>query len=93
MKTITTKYIGPTNYRGSRVTAFDGDNRITLSWDCSLDSEENHTAAARALVVRLKWTGTLIGGHTKTGMVFVFSCGHSFTVTANDFAGFASEVC
>jgi hypothetical protein len=92
MKTIITKYHGPSYSKGSRVSATDGDNRVMLSWDHGLNSSENHMAAARALAIRLKWTGTLIGGHTKTGMVFVFSSGESFTVTNNDFAGFASEV-
>ena len=51
---IRTKYLGPTNYRGSRITAThkrDGEQtqRVTLSWDHSLDGLENAKAAALAL--------------------------------------------
>jgi len=72
MKAITTKYHGPSNVKGSRYSAFDGDNRVILSADDSLNSDENHQRAALALMEKLNWTGQLIGGHTKDGMVWVF---------------------
>jgi len=72
MQTIHTKYIGPSNVRGSRVKATASSGRsITLHWDSSLDSDENHTAAAKALCDRLGWDGRWIGGGTKDGSVFV----------------------
>ena len=51
---IRTKYLGPTNYRGSRITAVhkrdsEETQRVTLSWDHSLDGLENAKAAALAL--------------------------------------------
>lgn len=72
-RAITTKYLGPTNTRGSRVVADDGDgNRLTLPWQSAWSEWENHEFAARALCDRLGWSGTLAGGWTKRGMVFVF---------------------
>lgn len=48
---ITTKFIGPTNTRGSRVKAFlPSGLSVTLSWDHALNSEENHARAAKACV-------------------------------------------
>lgn len=55
MQAITTKFHGPTNTRGSRVSAKCNAGRITLSWDHALDSTENHDAAARALIKKLDW--------------------------------------
>jgi hypothetical protein len=55
MQAITTRYIGPTNFRGSRVKATCQARSLTLSWDSALDSEANHDAAAVALVRKLGW--------------------------------------
>ncbi len=73
MKSITTKYHGPTNSRGSRVSATDGDSRIALSWDSALDSDANHDAAAKALCLKLGWANqSLMRGNHNTGNVYVF---------------------
>jgi len=76
--TITTKYLGPTNSRGSRVKAVTrngyGDRRgisATVSWDHALNSAENHAEAVRVLADRLGWTGTWALGHTEEGVVAV----------------------
>ena len=52
---IRTKYLGPTYYRCSRITAShkrDSDQtwRATLEWDHTLDAMENAKAAALALI-------------------------------------------
>jgi hypothetical protein len=52
---IVTRYLGPTNHRGSRVKATherDSDVtwRATLDWDHSLDSTANHQLAAEQLL-------------------------------------------
>ncbi len=59
---IHTKTIGPTNTRGIRIraTAFAGS--LITNWDHSLSPEENHQAAADALVNKLGWGGRWIGG-------------------------------
>lgn len=73
MQTIITKYLGPTDRRGSRVKATaSGGAAVTLSWDYALDSGENHKAAALALMSKLDWTGAMQGGDLKSGMAFCF---------------------
>ena len=74
MKAITTKYHGPTNTKGSRISADDGDgNRVTISYPYELSGEACHRKAADALCAKMGWTGTLAAGWTKTGYVFVFT--------------------
>ena len=79
-KAIMTKYHGPTNTRGPRVSASDLDrnphprNQITLPWNYSLDSGQNHDAAARALCFKLGWTSCdLVRGGLPHGNVYVFN--------------------
>ncbi len=73
MKAISTKYIGPTNTRGSRIKAFDCDNNaVTIPYPYELSGEDVHRKAAEALRDKMGWTGELIGGGTKDGYVFVF---------------------
>ena len=48
-RSIITRYLGPTNFRGSRIVADAGKAcRLTLSWDYSLENniEANHKTAA-----------------------------------------------
>lgn len=73
MKAIETRYLGPTNCRGSRIVAFDEDgNRVTLSYDDALSGEDMHRKAANTLCQKMGWTGDLAAGGTKRGYVFVF---------------------
>ena len=84
MQTIITKYLGPTNHRGSRYKATHTGNytSVTLSADYSLNAEDNHAAAAQALAEKLGWEGEYTGGHTQEGMAFVYlDGGYFFTAT------------
>jgi hypothetical protein len=54
---ITTRYHGPTNHRGSRITAFANAGRITVSYDPARNPDENHRAAMMAFCERFKWEG------------------------------------
>jgi hypothetical protein len=54
---IVTRYIGPTNYRGSRVKATCEGGSIILEWNDALNSKQNHDAAAKALANKLDWGG------------------------------------
>ena len=52
---IRTAFIGPTDHKGSRVTArFARDNettyRVYVEWDHSIDAEQNHFRAAQTLL-------------------------------------------
>jgi len=74
MKAITTTLHGPTDTRGARITASDGDgNRITVPYDHGLNGSGNHRAACLALCAKLNWHGRLVGGLTRAGMVWVWA--------------------
>lgn len=79
---IVTKYHGPTDRRGSRVSATADAGRIFVSWDDSLGIEKNHDNAARLLAEKFKWRGTWYGGGLPTGDGNVYVCddGASFHV-------------
>lgn len=62
LQAITTKYLGPTNHRGSRIVAQCNAKRIVVEWDDSLDVAENHTRAAQNLATQLGWDGPWHGG-------------------------------
>ena len=64
---ITTRYLGPTNVRGSRVTARAAVGRVILNWDHALNSDENHAAAAKALADKFQWGGDWYGGGLPDG--------------------------
>ena len=76
MKAITTKYHGPTETRGSRISASDGDgNRVYIPYDYKLTDEEVHRKAAVALCSKMNWSGadTMVGGSNRDGYAFVFT--------------------
>lgn len=87
MQAIVTKYIGPTNVRGSRVKATAQAGSITLHWDDSRNADQNHKAAALALASELQWDyGQWVSGGLPDGtMVWVCHDGRtdeSFTVNS-----------
>lgn len=80
MQAITTTFLGPTNYRGSRYKATCDAGSITLESDHALNSEDNHRRVAAALIAKLGWFhdedrgdryGRWFMGGTKDGYVFV----------------------
>ncbi len=75
---IQTKFLGPSNARGSRYKATTmgtlGDDKprsLTLSADHRFDYMRNHCEVARALAAKLKWDGVWVRGETTEGSVFV----------------------
>ena len=61
---IITKFIGPTNTKGSRYKASCDRGSIIVESDHALNSEQNHVAAAQALVNRfLKQDAERYGTH------------------------------
>jgi hypothetical protein len=80
--TIETRYLGPTNYRGSRIKAaaldtFNSDERpesVTVPIDDALDTDANHERAALALLPKVcnnPDAVTMHKGATRRGYVFV----------------------
>ena len=69
MQAIKTRFVGPTNTKGSRVKASCDAGTVTLSWDYSVGSEGNHQKAAMALLNKIHsqsghfdgWKGPWVG--------------------------------
>lgn len=64
---ITTKFMGPTNTKGSRVQVKTWMKTFYVSWDHALNSEENHSVAVAEVLYNInkerenyKWS--IIGG-------------------------------
>lgn len=86
MPSIVTKWLSPTNYRGSRVVAQVSDGsemerysrsqgkpgRLVVGWDHSYGVEENHKRAAMALARRLEWSGNWHGADAPGSAGYVF---------------------
>lgn len=52
---IVTRYHGPTDRKGSRISATCDAGRVIVSYDHALNSFRNHREAARALAIKLGW--------------------------------------
>lgn len=74
MQTIETRIIPATNTKPTRIkaTASGGIGKIYPINQNLYRDEQNHAAAAQLLMTKLDWYGTMAGGHTKQGMVWVF---------------------
>lgn len=59
---IRTRFHGPTNTMGTRVSAAWSGGRIYWDWRYGLSPEENHRAAAQALSEKLNWGAVVDGG-------------------------------
>ena len=75
---VETKYVGPTNTRGSRITAsmMDKSARCTVSYDYAMNGDLNHTMAAQELMKRVFKDGNFMNAgyaDTKNGYAFVYS--------------------
>lgn len=73
-QSITTKYYGPGNVRGSRITAKgSAGQKLTLHYDSALGTDENHRNAAMALAEKLNWSGDWVMGNIDGGIVAVLA--------------------
>jgi len=62
MQTIRTRYLGPTNSKGSRFSAQCEGARVYMPYNYALDAAGNHKAAAQLLIAKLGWPGEYAGG-------------------------------
>lgn len=53
MQAITTKFIAPTNTKGSRIKATCWLTSNTVGWDYAIDAEHNHLEAITSLVDKI----------------------------------------
>lgn len=78
MIAIETKYLGPTNTRGSRIKAFTCTGfSASIPFPYDKDYEKAHFEAVKALVKKyeLDWNlANMRWGGTATGYVFCFDC-------------------
>lgn len=80
---IETKYLGATNTLGARIkatTVSDRPHRVTVPYDYSLNTEENHRKCARLLFEKLGWdkdgeTRKAYIGQTNRGYTYTFHYG------------------
>lgn len=67
-QTIQTKYVGPTNFKGSRIKARTSSGiSIIRNYNCGLNIDENHAKVARELQEKMKWHADLVGGQNADG--------------------------
>lgn len=93
MTSIVTKFLSPTDHRGSRVSAQVSDygsdmelysrskgrpGRLVVGWNHALNVEDNHKAVAMALAKRLEWSGEWIGADAPGSAGYVFVRASSF---------------
>jgi hypothetical protein len=83
VQAITTKYIGPSNTRGSRIKASAAAGSITISYDDSLNSVGAHAKAAQALADKFGWTGQYHVGGSPDDCGYVFVCVDTQTLAFN----------
>jgi hypothetical protein len=83
MVALETYYIGPTDFRGSRigVRRMDGPSelaskdkpyRMTVPYDDALPDEDVHFVAVQAFCAKYDWHGKLCCGGTDRGYVWVW---------------------
>jgi hypothetical protein len=72
MQYIKTKYLCPTDHKGSRIKATaSGGQTLTIHYDHALNSDDLHAKAALELAARLGWSGEYAAGSGDDGHVFV----------------------
>jgi hypothetical protein len=74
MKAIFTKYHGPTNCKGERISASDQDgNKVFIPYPNQFCGEAAYAEAAKALCAKMGWSGSMAAGGLKDGYVFVWT--------------------
>ena len=74
LQAIVTKYFGPGNVRGSRIKATAAAGSITVHYNSSLGTDDNHAAAAKAFALKMGWDGYWFAGGMPEGCGNVFVC-------------------
>ena len=87
MQTITTKYLGSTTHRGSRIkaTTSSGISR-TVSYKHELNQLPNHARAVHKLNEQLNWSGEMVSGSpddTGDNYIWVFRNSDSINLIFN----------
>lgn len=67
MQAIQTKYLCPTNMRGSRIKATCAAGSVTIDYPHELSGMDCHAKAAYALLAKMHWGYKLVGGQLVNG--------------------------
>lgn len=78
VQAITTKYLSPTNVKGSRIKAQAAAGSLTIHIDHALNIEHNHAKAAEALANKFKWRGQWFMGGMPNDTGYCFVCVNIF---------------
>ena len=62
MQAIITKYLCPTNTKGSRIKASCAAGSVTIDYPHELSGMDCHAKAAYALLAKMHWDCKLMGG-------------------------------
>lgn len=91
MQAIITKYHGPTNTRGSRISAKCAAGTIYVPFNHSLNPEQNHRHAADMLTKKMGWavegSKTHIPGLRLTGGEMPDNKGNAYVLTCKHWDG------
>jgi hypothetical protein len=72
MQAIPTRYYGPTNFKGSCIRAKCEATSIRMSYDHSVNIEENHKKACTLLMQKMGWHRSMVGGVFNGDWYWVF---------------------
>lgn len=73
MQAIQTRYLKPTDTKGSRIKAWAAAGSITIGYPHELSGQACHRKAAEALAAKFGWDTELLGGQLENGdYAFVF---------------------
>jgi hypothetical protein len=73
MQAIVTKFLGPTNTRGARIKATCQAGSVTVPYGYA-NVDEEHKKAVVALLFKLDWAGSWVGGGTPDGTGNCYVC-------------------
>lgn len=66
-KAILTKYIGPTDFKGSRIKASCFGGSLTVRYASELSLDQNHALAAEKLLKKMGWDFETVAGVLPSG--------------------------
>lgn len=64
---IVTKFMPPTNTKGSRIKATCAAKSVTVAWVDHLNTTDNHREAIRVILQKLGWGGSWVVGSLPGG--------------------------
>lgn len=69
MQAIQTKFLGPTDTKGSRIKATCAAGSVTIGYPHELSADTAHWSAAKTLIIKLGWVDVEYGNWFQGGLV------------------------